>query len=244
MRRDFSQRFVGSAAGWLWTLIHPLVLLVSWIFVFQYCLRMKPPAEAGDNYPLYLFCGYLPWLLFQDSVQRSANTLLEHAGLITKTVFPSEILPVTVFLSGLISHVLTTVVAIGLVLGFRHQINPYVVLIPFLTFLMGLFAIGFGWIIASLQVYLRDTSQVVVVALTGWFWVTPIFISEFPKGFAQTVVALNPLAYVVRGYRQCLLGQGAPPLESWLILTVLSVSTFVVGGIIFRTLKRGFADVL
>ena len=47
VRRDFETRFVGSAAGWLWTMIHPLVLLVSWVFVFQYCLKVPPPPEIG-----------------------------------------------------------------------------------------------------------------------------------------------------------------------------------------------------
>src|SRR5262245_7749803 len=91
VRRDFQQRFVGSAAGWLWGLIHPVVLLVSWLFVFQICLGMQlPPNEVTQSYGLFLFCGFLPWLLFQETVTRSASSLLDHANLITKTVFPAE----------------------------------------------------------------------------------------------------------------------------------------------------------
>src|SRR5437868_6645500 len=105
VRRDFKQRFVGSAAGWLWGLIHPLVLLVSWVFVFQICLKYEPPAtEVTRNYPLFLFCGFLPWLLFQETVSRSSMSLLEHSNLITKTVFPSEIVPLSIFLSSLMTH--------------------------------------------------------------------------------------------------------------------------------------------
>ena len=107
VRRDFEQRFIGSAIGWIWGLIHPLVLLLSWTFVFQFCLGQKvPPGEETTNYPLFLFAGMLPWLLFSETVQRSASSLLEQANLITKTVFPSEIIPVSVFLSSLISHLL------------------------------------------------------------------------------------------------------------------------------------------
>src|ERR1035437_3141644 len=69
VRRDFEQRFVGSAVGWIWGLIHPLVLLLSWVFVFQVCLGM--PAPAGEEkYSLYIFAGMLPWLLFSETVQR------------------------------------------------------------------------------------------------------------------------------------------------------------------------------
>src|SRR5579871_4682274 len=107
VRRDFEQRFIGSAAGWVWGVIHPLVLLASWTFVFSVCLHQKMPAnEVTGNYPLFLFAGMLPWLLFSDTVTRSASSLLEQANLITKTVFPAEMIPISVFLSSLVSHLL------------------------------------------------------------------------------------------------------------------------------------------
>src|SRR5689334_24444486 len=84
VRRDFEQRFVGSAMGWIWGVIHPLVLLLSWTFVFSVCLGQHVPSGQGtDSYPLFLFAGMLPWLLFSDTVQRSASSLLEQANLIT-----------------------------------------------------------------------------------------------------------------------------------------------------------------
>src|SRR3954447_104427 len=114
VRRDFEQRFVGSAAGWLWGLIHPLVLLLSWSFVFSVCLRFKlPPGEVTQNYPLYLFAGMLPWLLFNDTVMRSSTSMLDNANLITKTVFPAEVAPISVFLSSLISHGMALVLVIA-----------------------------------------------------------------------------------------------------------------------------------
>src|SRR3954454_21598487 len=105
VRRDFKQRFIGSAIGWIWGMIHPLVLLASWTFVFEFCLHQKPPAGV-DSYPLFLFAGMLPWLMFSETLQRSAPSLLDQANLIPKTVFPAEIVPVSVFLSTLISHLL------------------------------------------------------------------------------------------------------------------------------------------
>ena len=130
VRRDFEQRFVGSAAGYLWTLIHPLVLLLSWVFVFQFCLKVPPPPGAGDNYTLYLFCGYLPWLLFQDTVQRSANSLLDQSSLITKTLFPSEIIPVTLFLSSLASHAIAVTIAVVMVRYLTGQFSVLFLLLP------------------------------------------------------------------------------------------------------------------
>src|SRR6267143_3008947 len=106
VRRDFEQRFVGSAAGWVWAVIHPLVLLLSWTFVFSVCLKTPLPAGQPGNYPLFLFAGMLPWLLFSETVQRSSSSLVENANIITKTVFPAEMVPLSVFLSSLVSHLL------------------------------------------------------------------------------------------------------------------------------------------
>ena len=72
VRRDFEQRFVGSAVGWIWGLIHPLVLLLSWTFVFQICLRQPAARRVSRTTALYIFAGMLPWLLFSETVQRSA----------------------------------------------------------------------------------------------------------------------------------------------------------------------------
>ncbi|HNY40830.1 MAG TPA: ABC transporter permease [Bryobacteraceae bacterium] len=245
VRRDFGQRFVGSAAGWLWTIVHPAVLLFSWVFVFQYCMKVPPPPGSGNNYTLYLFCGYLPWLLFQDTVLRSTTSITEHAGLITKTVFPSEILPVATFLSSLIGHLIALALAVLAILCIQHHFSILILLLPFYTLLLALFALGVGWILSSLQVYLRDTAQVAVVALTGWFWLTPIFIDEtqFPAG-ARFLVRLNPMAGLVKAYRKLLMGYELPPASDLAVMCVVCAGTFLAGGLLFKHLRRGFADVL
>jgi len=244
VRRDFEQRFVGSAAGWLWGLIHPLVLLLSWTFVFQFCLRMKPPA-GFSSYALFIFAGMLPWLLFQETLQRSASSLLEQSNLIKKTVFPAEIVPVSVFLSTLVSHLLALFLLVTAVGLWQKQISVFLLLLPAYIFVVGLLAVGLGWIAASLHVFLRDTAQVVSVALTFWLWLTPIFIAEeqFPK-WARVVLLSNPLYYLVRSYRTVLLTRGAPDPRDFAIAAGFGAAAFVLGGLFFRHMKRGFADVL
>lgn len=246
VKRDFAKRFVGSAAGWIWGLVHPVVQIAVWTFVFQVCLNQSPPAgEVTDNYTVFLFAGYLPWMLFQETVMRSATTLVENANLITKTVFPSEILPVTVFLSSVINHLMALGIAMVLIAVWVGGVSPMALMLPLYMFLLGLFAVGVGWIVSSLQVYLRDTVQVVNVVLSLWFWVTPLFISEqlIPEPL-RFLVRLNPLAYVVRAYRERLLSYRAPEISELAVLTAYAVSVFLVGGLFFRHLKRGFADVL
>jgi lipopolysaccharide transport system permease protein len=244
VRRDFEQRFVGSAMGWIWGLIHPLVLLLSWVFVFQVCMRITPP-EGVSNYPLFIFSGMLPWFLFSETVQRSASSLLDQANLITKTVFPSEIVPVSVFLSTLLSHLLALALMIAAAGIWQNQISVFLVMLPVYIFLIGLFAVGLGWIVASLHVFLRDTAQLLSVVLTFWFWLTPIFISEtsFPS-WARPVLVFNPMYYMVRGYRGVLLSHAPPDPRDLALAACYGIAVFGAGGLFFRHMKRGFADVL
>jgi lipopolysaccharide transport system permease protein len=243
VRRDFEQRFVGSAAGWVWGLIQPLVQLLSWTFVFSVCMKVKLPAVS--NYPLYLFAGMLPWLLFSETVQRSASSLLDQANLITKTVFPAEVVPLSIFLSSLVSHLMALTLMIGAAGIFENHLSIYLIFLPVYMFLVGLFAVGIGWIVASLHVFLRDTAQMVSVVLTLWFWITPLFISEdqFPARF-RFLLTGNPMSYVVRAYRDLLLTYHPPDPVDLLLFALYAVATFVAGGLFFRHMKRGFADVL
>ncbi len=246
VKRDFSMRYKGSVAGWIWGVIHPIVLLISYTFVFSVCLKQTPgPGEATQNFPLFLFAGMLPWLLFSETVQRSATSLIEQSTLITKTVFPSEIVPVAIFLSSLASHCIAVVLAIAGAAALLHRGSPALLAFPLLVLLLGLFAVGLAWIVAGLQVYLRDTAQILIVILTLWFWVTPIFISaeKFPRKIRFLLWA-NPLTPLVRAYRDILLAGRWPRLSELSVAAVWGVSVFLCGGLFFRQLKRGFADVL
>ena len=246
VRRDFEQRFVGSAIGWVWGLIHPLAQLLAWTFLFDIVMQVKLPADAAtQNYPLFLFAGMLPWFLFSDTVQRSASSILEQANLITKTVFPAEIVPISVFLSCLVSHLLALallVVAAGI---FLNQISIFIVLLPVYMLALGLFSIGVGWIAASLHVFLRDTAQVLNVVLIFWFFATPIMIVEnqYPP-WARALLEANPLTYLARGYRDLLLSSRIPSLSDLLVAVAYGVAAFILGGLFFRQVKGGFADVL
>jgi len=245
VRRDFETRYVGSAAGWLWGVVHPVIQLMIWILVFQLWLGIGlPEGSPTQSYPMFLFCGFLPWMLFQDTVSRSAGSLVEQSNLITKTIFPSEVLPVTIFLSSLIHHMIGLgLVVVGAI--YLKTLHPMILLLPVYMFFIGLLSIGVGWIVASLHVYLRDTGQVLGVILNVWYWLTPIMIPEdkIPPRF-RPLMDWNPMAWVVRAYRERLLTANWPSLHEIAVLAFYSMTVFLIGGLFFRHLKRGFADVL
>src|SRR6185437_5540461 len=169
-------------------------------------------------------------------------SLIEQSNLITKTVFPSEILPVSVFLSAVVSHLLAVAMMVAAAAFLDHQISPYMALLPLYVLLIGLFSVGIGWLVSSLHVFLRDTAQIVTVLLTFWFWLTPILISEdqvLGSGRPSLeklrfLVIANPMFYAVRAYRDMLLMARWPSLGDTAVLAGSAVLVFMLGGFFFR----------
>src|SRR5579885_1211067 len=205
--RDFKQGYIGSSIGWLWAVIHPLVLLASYTFVFVVILKVRLSPEAGtSNYAIFLFAGLLPWMLFQDTVQRSASSMVDYSNLITKSVFPAELIPIAIFFSNVISHALGLSILLIAVLATAQKLTALLILLPVYILLLGLFTLGMSWLVSSLNVFLRDTAQVLTIVLIFWFWFTPImFTPDQLPAWLRPVAMWNPLADVVSAYRSCVL---------------------------------------
>ncbi len=245
--RDFQQRYVGSSMGWLWGFVHPAVMLASYWFVFGRVFNQKAPPDSGTHsFALFIFAGFLPWLLFQDSVQRSANSVVESSNLVTKTLFPSEVLPISIFFSNCLQHFLALLVLVIVAAAATGRVEPAIAAVPVYLALLALFTVGISWLVAGLQVFLRDTSQALAVIMTAWFWLTPIFFErdKLPALWMQQVARLNPLAQVVSAYRHAILNGNFPATGDLALLAGISGVTFIAGGLFFRRTKRAFGDVL
>ncbi len=243
--RDLKSRYIGSLMGFFWAVIHPLMLLFTYTFVFSVVLRQKALVKTGtDSFALFLFCGILPWLLFQDTVIRSVNMVIDYANLVKKTKFPVEMVPLSLFLANLVAHWIGLGILL-LALAWSQGLYGRVLLLPLLWIILFLFSLGLGWLVATLQVFLRDTAQVLQVVMTLWFWFTPIFytLDMLPERL-RPLAQFNPMSVVVDGYRACLLQGRSPDPAALLQGFLVSLAIFILGGAVFRVGKREFSDVL
>src|SRR5438067_5336674 len=166
--RDLKHRYVGSIGGFLWSVIHPLVLLASYTFIFGVVSPMRLGPELGtQSFAIFLLCGLLPWLLFSDTVVRNCSVISDNAPLITKTVIPAEILPISITISNLIHHLIGMGILLGVMVVFESlHLSALWIVLYMLMLLM--FAQGLGWSVAVLHVLLRDTIQALQDLMLLW----------------------------------------------------------------------------
>lgn len=241
-KRDFESRYAGSWLGFLWSFAQPLWLLLLFTFVFSMVLRVAPGGEGTGSFAVFLFAGLLPWMAVHEAVNRSTTVVTDNASLVKKVSFRAELLVFSVVLTAL-AHEGIALAVFGLIraasgqLDVGHLILGLAVALP----LQVLLTVGLSLLVASAQVFLRDTSQALSLLLNGWFYLTPIvypasLVPERLRGWIEA----NPLTALVGWYRFALLGGGVPGGTA--VLAVTAVVLVVTGTFVFRRLAPTFAD--
>lgn len=249
VRRDIQGRYRGSVAGLFWTVINPLLMMLTYFFVFGVVLKVRfgpGPGQASlANFPLYFISGMLPWLAFSEALGRSPGVVLEHRTLVKRVVFPVEILPVNLAVSGLVSEFFGLLVFLAVVGILRQGVPATAAFLPLVLVPQVLLTIGLCWFLAGMGVFLRDTGQVIAFLLTLWFFATPICYPEtaLPESL-RGLFALNPVYVLARSYRAMLLEGVAPPWTALAWLGLGGLASFILGFAWFYKSRKAFPDVL
>jgi len=246
VRRDILGRYRGSFAGMFWTVIHPLLLMLTYFFVFGIVLRARFPGDQSrSGFALNFLAGMLPWLAFSEAAGRSANVIVEHRNFVKKLVFAVETLPVNLVAAGLVSEFFAIAVFCLFLLGVRGALDASILWLPVLLVPQILFTAGISWFLAALGVFARDLGQVIGLALTLWFFLTPICYPEasLPPSLVP-LLSKNPIYVLVRGYRAIFLENHAPEFSPLWKLWMLSFAAFVLGHAWFHKLRRSFPDII
>jgi lipopolysaccharide transport system permease protein len=246
VRRDIMSRYRGSFGGGLWTVITPLLLMLTYFFVFGIVLNAKfenDPSRFG--FVLYFFAGMLPWLAFSEAAGRAPTVVWEHRNFVKKLVFPVETLPVNLVVSGLVTEVVLLFLYVaGLLLARRH-VPITVVWLPLFLAPQILFTLGICWFLAALGVFVRDLGQIIGFLLTVWFFITPICYPETQMPHAaMAILSKNPIYSLVRFHRAVFLEGQSPAIHTLVKFWALSLVVFFAGYAWFYKLRRSFADIV
>ena len=246
VRRDILGRYRGSFGGAFWTIINPLLLMLTYFFVFGVVLRSRFGEDTSrSGFALYFLAGMLPWLAFSEAAGRAPGVMLEHRNFVRKLVFAVETLPVNLVASGLVSEAFAVLLYCGFLVAVRHGVPAAVMWLPVLVIPQVLFTAGVSWFLAALGVFARDLGQIMGFLLTIWFFITPICYPEtsLPSS-AHWLLSKNPIYVLVRGYRAIFLQGQAPVWGSLWKLWVVAAVVFVLGHAWFYKLRKSFADLI
>lgn len=244
--RDLQARYVGSTMGLFWSIINPIIMLLIYLYVFSFIFKVKFGQSGSlSDFALYLFCGMLPWLAFQETIFRSTNSIVENASLIKKFMFPSKILTVYLSISSLVNELIGMVVLIIAIILITHEISYFILFLPVIIIFQLTFTMGLGWIFACINVFFRDTAHLIGVIMMVWMFLTPIFYPEsmIPQKF-HLIIKINPMAYLVRAYRDILLNDKFPHISDILIFMAISIIVFFGGYYLFSKTQHQFSDVV
>jgi homopolymeric O-antigen transport system permease protein len=241
--RELKARYRGSVLGVLWSFLNPLLLLLIYTFVFSVVM----PGGAGrqiEHFPLFMFCGILPWTWFSSSLLESANVLVSGGALLRKVLFPAEVLPIVSVLAGLVHFALGLPILIAFMLYYRVPITIDVAWLPLIVFDQLLLTTGLALLVSSLTVHFRDLRDLLSNVLTLTFFATPIIypLSQAPE-WARPLLALNPFTHLAVSYQEVLFFPG--PFTGWprlLELAIVAAMICALGYFVFDRLRDTFAE--
>ena len=242
--RELKARYRGSVLGFFWSFFNPLLLLLVYTFVFAYVM---PPPQLNEisNYPLFLFCGLLPWTWFATSLTESSNVLISGGNLIKKVLFPAEVLPIVTVLANMVHFFLGLPILAAFVIYYQRPVDPVELLwFPVIVLVQLVLTTGLAMFLSALTVHFRDLKDLLGNLLTLWFFATPIIYSiEMAPPDMRWWLNLNPMTHLMRSYQEVLFFEGPLGHQKWLAaLGVASVVVFLAGYFVFDRLRDSFAE--
>lgn len=248
-KNDFKSRYAGSFFGITWAFVQPCVTILIYAFVFG--ANIKTPQSNITDVPfiLFLISGIIPWFFFNDAVNSATNSVVEYSYILKKMVFNANALPVVKIVSAFFVHMFFIGLGIVMFLIFRKPLSISLIQVVYYSLCVFILSLAISYITSSLVVFFKDFSQIVNILTQFSLWLTPIMYQitdRFDSAIIRTILKLNPLYYIVEGYRDAFyrttwfFQKPELTLYFWTVTIVL----LVIGIQIFKRLSSSFVDVL
>lgn len=240
IKKEIRGKYKKSFLGIMWSFINPLLQIAVYALVFPLILKIKQ-----ENYVIFLCTGLIPWTFFSTAISRSASIIIENSNIVKKVYFPREILPVSIISAETVNFLISSLIILLFVVFGGMGISKYIVFYPIILIVQYLLLIGISLIISAVTVFLRDLSHLIGIVLQLLFYATPIvYASEtIPKEFSW-IINLNPMTYVINGYRDIFYNQVMPDINMLSIVFIISIISCIIGYSVFQKLQKSFAEEL
>ncbi|MHC4947617.1 MAG: ABC transporter permease [Planctomycetota bacterium] len=238
--RDYKVRYKQTVLGVAWAILQPVFTMAIFTVIFGRLARMD---SEGFPYAVFVYAGLLPWTFFSTSVNLSGLSLVNQQQLLTKIYFPRLFVPTASIGAGLVDLAISFGVYAVILLIFQTAPSWQVVYLPGLVLLTILATLGFGYLLSALTVAYRDFRYVVPFMMQAMLYMSPVIfpVSIVPERY-HWLLAINPMAGIIDGYRSAILGKPWN-LTTLTISSITTVALFVFSLYYFRKTERRFADI-
>lgn len=249
-KNDFKKRYAGSYLGAVWALAQPVVTVAMYYIVFD-----KIMGNGGEGlrdsgqipFVLFLTAGLVPWFYFSEALTNGTNALLEYNYLVKKVVFKISILPIIKIIAATFIHVFFVGILLIVAAIYGYYPSIYTIQLVYYSLCLFIFVLALSYTTCAVVVFFKDLSQIINIALQIGMWATPILwnIEGVSDGWLS-VLKLNPLVYIVNGYRSAICEKQwfFQDFFSTMYFWIVTVVLFGIGALVFKRLKVHFADVL
>ena len=248
-KNDFKKRYAGSYLGGFWAMAQPVVTVGMYYVVFDVIMGGNASRTAADvPFVLFLTAGLVPWFFFSEALNNGTNALREYNYLVKKVVFKISVLPIIKVIAATFIHAFFILVLLVVAAVYGYYPSVYTIQLFYYSACLFIFVLALSYTTCAVVVFFKDLSQIIGIALQIGMWATPILwdINTLGSDKWISILKLNPLVYIVNGYRSAVYG-GQWFFEdffSTMYFWIVTVVLFGMGALIFKRLKVHFADVL
>jgi ABC-type polysaccharide/polyol phosphate export permease len=238
--RELKARYRGSLLGFLWTFLNPLFLLTVYALVFKVFFRIQM-----ENYAVFMFVGLLPWIWFSSSIMEGTNSIIAGGSLVTKVLFPLQVLPTVKVFSALLNYLFSLPILFGFLWFYGIPLGGSLLFFPLVLLIQWVFIQALALILSALNVLYRDVQHLVANFLTFWFFLTPILypLTQVPERF-RLLLFLNPQTGFSMAYQDLFFYGRSPSLEQLGLLFIGSVLLWAISIFLFEHHKESFAELV
>ena len=236
----------GTIFGFFWNFFNPALQIIVYWFVFSIGLQVHPP-KGEYPYLVWMIVGIIPWFYISEALTTGAMSIYGYSGVLKRVYLPLAIVPVKTVLSGFIGHLWSMLVVFVVMFIYKAPVNPMVYQLPYYMFAMVFFLIGWGLLASAITVVFKDFQKILSAVIRFLFYISPIVWSQenLPENL-QGILRYNPFAYILEGYRNCVLYGHSLTETLWegLYFWSVSVLLFLFGASVHMKFRKKFMDLI
>lgn len=246
-KADLVKTYRGSALGWSWAIIKPVVTIFVYWFAFSIGLRSGKPVN-GYPFFLWLIAGIVPWFYMGDMITGGTNCIRKYSYLVTKMKFPVSTIPTFTSISNIMVNIILLIIVVLIFCLFGHAPDIYILQLPFYLILSFVFFTLWALFSSFIGAISKDFVNLVKSFITAIFWLSAILwnADKVSIPWLRKFLNLNPVTFLVNGFRNCFINK----VWFWqqpkrlLYFCIITVILFILALWSYKKLRKDIADVL